>query len=95
MKKIFSKPKVQLSIDDINKTIPQDAQDKPNEILRNKQTEWRWRFYIINDNKYIEMSRKDPDKERQYMDISGEWINYEIMEDLEKYITNEKYYYSS
>ena len=56
--------------------------------------EWRWRYYDINSRKMIEISRKEPDKKRIFIDSAGKWINNYVLDTTwDKYIVSEKYIY--
>lgn len=88
-----NKIRIVMSIHDIEKTIPQDCLDYPQIIYQKFYTEYRWRYFKINNEIYIEMSYKEPNKERLFMSPSGEWIEYKIDPELDNFIIKKKYYY--
>ena len=84
-----------LSIDDIKNTIPSNAINQPRPNLTKTHTEWRWRFFNINERKLIEMSCKHPEQVRTFMDKDGNWSTTDENEliPFEKYIHQNLYYY--
>jgi len=82
-----------LSLEDIKKSIPQNALSQPDSNLQLTRTEWRWRFFNFNGRQLIEISWKEPNTDRVYVDNTGRWINYSLDKEWEKYITNAKYFY--
>lgn len=92
----YNDTKITLSIIDINKSIPSCATNKQDTKLLNTHIEHRWRFFNINNKKLIEISIKHPDKPRQYINNSGNWIdNYNLDSKWDVYLTSTKYYYTS
>ena len=83
-----------LSINDINKSIPLSASDKPNAILSTTHIEHRWRFFNINNKKLIEITVKHPKQPRKYINKSGEWIEYNLDDNWNMYLSYAKYYYT-
>lgn len=77
----------------IYNSIPEDALDTEDPILAKTHTEWRWKFYDINSRKMIEISRKDPNSSRSYIDNTGKWVQCTIDKELDKYVNCTKYYY--
>jgi len=86
--------KDKLSISEIEKSIPSNSLNKPDPNLQNTHTEWRWRFFNINDSKKVEISKKDPLTKRQYKLPNGEWIEYDMDNYYDKYVYKSCYYYS-
>lgn len=85
---------ISLSLNDIIKSIPLTATKHPNVRLQTNHTEWRWRFFDIKGRKLIEISKKDPNSERVYMDNTGKWIlNSELKDNWDKFLTDTKYSY--
>jgi hypothetical protein len=80
-----------LDKDSILETIPKEhyksQQNYPN------KTEWRWRVYKINDNNIIEISFKEPNLNRKYLDKFGKWIEYDLNNEFDKFICEQYYYY--
>jgi uncharacterized protein (DUF1499 family) len=81
------------SYDDIMKSIPKNSFNKPNIKLLKTMTERRWRFFKYGDRKLVEISKKEPMKDRLYIDIYGKWIHYSVPDIWDKYLISEKYYY--
>lgn len=85
--------RIVFSYDDIMKSIPKNSVDKPNIKLSSVMTERRWRFFKYGDRKLVEISKKEPMKDRLYIDIYGKWIHYSVPDIWNKYLVIEKYYY--
>ncbi len=72
-------------------TIPEEhyktAQNFPN------KTEWRWRLFNINNRSVIEISYKEPNKEREYLNKYGKWITYEEVTEFNNYLEDQYYVY--
>lgn len=86
-------PKIILNYNEIMKSIPKNAKCNSEEELKNTYIEWRWRFFNINGRKLIEISKKEPNKEREYINNNGQWVKYTLDKFWEKYITDIKYHY--
>lgn len=86
-----------LSYEEIQKIIPANTIDHSDDSkLRSRlYSEWRWRFFDIKGRKLIEISRKYPNKEREYIDNTGKWINYSIDPSFDEYVVKTKYYYTN
>lgn len=83
-----------LSHQDIIKNIPKGAINQPNPILQKTHTEWRWRFFDLEGRKLVEISKLDPKKGRTYMDNTGKWIKYTLVEnEWDKFLVESKYCY--
>jgi hypothetical protein len=81
-----------LDKDSILETIPANhyklQQNMPD------KTEWRWRLYNINENyNFIEISFKEPNSNRKFLDKFGKWIEYNLSNDYDKFIQKQFYYY--
>lgn len=84
---------ISLSFSDIINSIPKNATKCPNMTLQKDHTEWRWRFFEIKERKMVEISRKDPNKERIYMDNTGKWTNYSLEGNWDKFLIDARYSY--
>jgi hypothetical protein len=82
-----------LSYQDIIKNIPKEATSQPNHILQKTHTEWRWRFFDLKGRKLVEISKIDPMKDRTYMDNTGKWIKYTLVDEWDEYVVESKYCY--
>lgn len=82
-----------LHIEDIKKQIPANSTSKENTNLQKTHTEWRWRFFNVNGRKLIEITRKYPNKDRDYIDNTGKWIKYVLDNCWDKYVIQTNYYY--
>lgn len=89
-----SKTSLVLSLQDILESIPKDAFSTPSEKLLSSHTEWRWRFINLNGRKLVEMSKKSPNEDRQYMDNNGKWCTYNLKKEWDQYVVESKYYYA-
>mgnify|MGYP001275920194 CR=1 FL=1 len=86
---IFVKNK-QLLYNDVKSIIPNNCLNKP---LKNKdKIEYRWRFIIYKQNKYVEISKKE-NEYREYKDKNGEWVKRDINPEFDKYVVESYYYY--
>ena len=84
-----------LDINDIMKTIPNNAINKPDCELGKTNTEWRWRFFNVKGRKLIEISKKNPNHERMYVNNTGSWINYnDISNKWDKFLVRVAYHYA-
>lgn len=82
-----------LNINDIMKTIPNNAMTKPNIDMGKIYTEWRWRFFNVKGRKLIEISKKHPHNDRLYVDNTGGWIQYTNTNEWDKFLVNVMYHY--
>lgn len=82
-----------LDLKDIVQSIPQTATKQPDSNLSKTCVEWRWRFYNINNRKMIEISKKEPNKERIYMNNSSKWTEYNLDDSFDKFIVDTHYCY--
>jgi len=80
--------------DQLMNTIPPNTYDCPNNELLGHMIEWRWRFFNINEHQFVEISQKHHNKERLYVDGNGQMIEKIIGDEWNKYIVDEKYYYT-
>ena len=89
-----NKEKIVLSKEDIINSIPDNYYKKPQISLSEKYTEWRFIMYYIYDDTFIEISKKDPLKDRIFIDNTGTWINYDMDNTFDKFITDKFYFYA-
>lgn len=83
-----------LNINDIMKTIPNNAMTKPDNEMGKTHTEWRWRFFDIKGRKLIEISKKQPNNKRLYVDNTGSWIHYDNnINQWNNFLVNTVYHY--
>jgi hypothetical protein len=78
---------------DILNTIPEEHYYEKNNELSIIKIEWRWRFYKINDKEYIEISKKQHGNKRLYINNDYEWVERNISNIFNTYITKEIYAY--
>lgn len=81
---------------DIMKSIPENALKEPDSELVKNKTEWRWRLFKFpdRDNKIMEISYNKPNEKRMYIDKYGKWINSEIGNEFDKFVTDQYYTYT-
>jgi hypothetical protein len=94
-KKISPEP-VTISREELMSTIPDDAVKVPDIKKADKHREHRWRIIKLPDREaeLIEISVKDPDKNRIFISQNGTWIEYSESHLYDKYVTDEYYYYN-
>lgn len=90
----FKSEKITLTRDYIYKSIPKSACNIPDPELAKVRIEHRWRFFNINNRKLVEISIKHPNKERKYINSSGEWMDFNLDNRWDVYLTSAKYYYA-
>jgi hypothetical protein len=83
-----------LSLDDIKKCIPNTASNIYNPELLNTHSEWRWRFFNIDGRRLVEISRKEPNKQRLYVDNTSKWTTYTLDKSWDIYVVDVRYYYT-
>jgi len=86
---------ITLSRTEIYKSIPSDSTHIPDKNLSGKFTEWRWRIFDIEGKIFTEISRNDPNKDRIFLDKTGNWIKYDMDDSYNKYIIESYYYYGN
>ena len=86
-----------LSKEEILESIPKDALKKQNCDLAKTNTEWRWRIFKIpnKENTLIEISFKNPNDKRMYIDKNGKWKNSEVGKEFDVFVIDEYYVYST
>lgn len=79
----------------ILKSIPENAKTEQNNELEKTHMEIRWRIFKFPniENEIIEMSQKEPEKERLYMNQKGEWIKYSDNNKYNQYLVKQFYHY--
>ena len=82
-----------LDINDIMRTIPNNAMTKPDRELEKTHTEWRWRFFNVKGRKLIEISKKHLCDDRMYVDNRGSWIRHNNVSEWDKFVVNTMYHY--
>ena len=89
------KENIKFSKNEIIKSIPHNHLKKENLELQKIKIEWRWRIYKIPNHKndIVEISFKKPNEKRQYINKHGNWVEYDLTDDLNKYIIDEFYVY--
>ena len=85
-----------LSRKDVANMIPKNCEKQKNTELLKTKTEWRWRIFKLpgKENETVEISQKQPGKARLYINKSGEWINCNVSEEFDVYVTHEYYHYA-
>lgn len=81
-----------LDYNDIIKTIP-CGYVKTEIINNNDASEWRWRFFDFNGRKLVEISKKEPNKARLYIDNKQNWVISYVDEYWDKFVVETYYYY--
>jgi hypothetical protein len=76
----------------IKNAIPQPNFKEP-QLDKLSYTEWRWRFLNINNKQLVEISFKEPDKPRKYIDKYGRWAALEL-ENYDQYVVEQYYAYT-
>lgn len=86
-----------LTKENVMKLIPPNAFHLSQSNLAETLTEWRWRFFEFPDreNKTIEMSFKKPSGPRLYVTSDGKWVEREIDQSLNEFVTEQYYSYSN
>lgn len=74
-------------------SMPKTCTNKPDLELVKIKTEWRWRFFKINDIDIVEISYKEPNCDRKYINNKGVWCNYDMDAFYDKFIVKIYYYY--
>lgn len=82
-----------LSLQDIITSIPQNAISLPSDELQKTHTEWRWRFFDLLGRKLIEISKMPKNRNRVYMDNKGQWTEYTLKKEWDKYLVDTRYCY--
>jgi hypothetical protein len=86
--------KIILSLENILKTIPNYSSSVPNKELQKTHTERRWKFFEIDNRKLIEISQKNPNEDRLYLNSAGQWIKFKMDNCWDHFLIDVKYYYA-
>lgn len=81
----------------IKKTIPENSYTEPQKD-KDDMIETRWRVLYIplpNAKKMVEISRKRPNSEREYLNKNMKWIITNIDKFFDNFVVKEYYYYSN
>ena len=92
--KIFITDKCQIDKQSIFNLFNNLLKSSQDEKLKELYTEWKLVTYIINNNEYIEISKKTKNNKRLYMNNNGDWVVYNVPKKYNKFITCIKYAYS-
>lgn len=89
-----NKQNIKYSKSEILKSIPEDSVKHIDSELAKTKTEWRWRFFKIqNKNDIIEISFKKPNENRKFINKNGDWINFDIDNTFDQYVIDSFYHY--
>ena len=82
--------------EDLLENIPKGATNKKNKDLELTSTEYRWRMIKLpnTDKEFIEISYKQPNQKRLFMNHSQKWVEYEKDSQFDQYVIKEYYYYT-
>jgi hypothetical protein len=96
-KNVFIKQKLnyKVSVESILGSIPGDNYDKPQDHLALLKIEWRWRIIKIDNHTYVEISQKDTNKNRLYINNECKWVQRNISDEFDKYVDKTIYAYLS
>ena len=80
---------------DVKSTIPKKHSiNKINDWENKYNIEYRWRFIELNKKKFVEISKKNKNKNvREYKNSKGEWVERTISLEYDKYVYEKYYYY--
>jgi len=78
----------------IKKNIPASAVKEPDANLHKTHAEWRWRWLNINGKELVEISCRKTNGVRKYFDKFGDWVEYDVSEEYNKYVIDTYYYYA-
>jgi hypothetical protein len=80
------------TIDQIISHIPPNAETIKRTNFDSNMYEWRWRFFLINNKKYVEISSLK-NNVRKYYTCEGPVYNAFVSSDFDKYVTTILYCY--
>lgn len=85
-----------LSRTDVASMIPKNCLKQKDIELSKTKTEWRWRIFKLpnKNNETVEISQKQFEQKRLYINNLGNWVECDVDESFDSYVTNEYYYYS-
>jgi len=100
---VFAKKKTNTKVlyKSILKTIPKNSY-KTEQINKKDMVESRWRFLAVPYEKngeilvkqVVEISRKKPEEEREYLNNNINWIYKKIDKSYDQFVKDQYYYYS-
>ena len=74
-------------------SIPEPNVSVPVPELAKVKIEWRWRFMKINNKDFIEISQKEHNSSRLYINSECQWVSRTISSEFDKYIEKTIYAY--
>lgn len=94
-----------LVLKDLIESIPEDRYTEQQTDLKKDHLEWRWRIFMYNDKKIVEISINTPEtidasgnvvnSARKFIDKYGKWVQRDVDELFDKYVIEQYYYYTS
>ncbi len=87
--------KYKIKLESLKEIIPVNHLKQKNKDLRKTHTEWRWRLLNINDKTLVEISFKNPEEQRKYMNKKGEYVFYNLDSKYDGFVEDEFYVYST
>ena len=90
---IKQKPNYKVSVESVLESIPKDNYDEPQDHLALTQIEWRWRIIKITNQTYVEISQKETNKDRLYINNECKWVQRNISNEFDKYVDKTIYAY--
>ncbi len=87
-------PQSSIDIDMVKCSIPKNCYSVPNENYSKIKVESRWRFIKMNNINYVEISRKRPGVNREYLFHDMEWVFRNIGNEYDPFVDEQYYYYS-
>jgi hypothetical protein len=84
-----------ISKEDFLENIPKGATNKKDKDLELTSTEYRWRILKLPnlEKEFIEISFKEPNKARLFMNHAGKWVEYEKNSQFDQHVVKEYYFY--
>lgn len=81
--------------EDVLENIPKGATNKKDKDLELTSTEYRWRMIRLpnSEKEFIEISYKQPNQKRLFMNHGQKWIEYEKDSQFDQYVIKEYYFY--
>lgn len=82
--------------DEILESIPKNYLKNPDSKLACAMIEWRWRFFKLPNktNEVVEISYKCPSENRKYINNKGSWVERNVDNSFDKFVTAAFYCYS-
>jgi hypothetical protein len=84
-----------MSKKEILENIPDNYLIVEDKEQQKSKTEWRWRFIKLpnKEKEFVEISYREPNNTRKYINKNGEWINYDVSNIYDVYVVEEFYCY--